>query len=133
MLKDFFTLLDWFRVAALLRFKKSKILFKEGEVWWCSVGMNIGIEIYGKGPNFARPILVLEKLDANSFLAIPLTTQLKNGTWYHPIRYTNGLEVRAILSQARIFDKKRLLKRIETLEYADFCVIRQSFVDLYGQ
>ena len=22
---------------------------KEGEVWWCSIGMNIGIEMCGKG------------------------------------------------------------------------------------
>jgi hypothetical protein len=75
---------------------------------------------------------VLKKLDANSFLAVPLTTQIKNGTWYSPIRYNNGTEARAILSQVKILDKKRLMRRIETMGYNDLLAIRQSFVDLYG-
>ena len=32
---------------------------KEGEVWWCSVGENVGVEINGKHSLFLRPVLVL--------------------------------------------------------------------------
>ena len=32
---------------------------KEREIWWCSVGLNVGTEIYGKGEDFARPVLII--------------------------------------------------------------------------
>ncbi len=31
---------------------------KVGEIWWCRVGLNIGTEIYGKGNEYTRPVLV---------------------------------------------------------------------------
>ena len=56
-------------------------LFKEGEVWWCSFGENIGIEVNGKGGKFSRPAIIFKKLSADGFFAIPLSTQIKSGTW----------------------------------------------------
>ena len=38
------------------------IYFKEGDIWWCSIGLNIGDESYGKGRDFRRPILIFKKL-----------------------------------------------------------------------
>lgn len=32
---------------------------KPGEIWWCSIGLNIGSEIYGKGWTYARPVIVI--------------------------------------------------------------------------
>ena len=34
----------------------------EGDIWWCTVGENVGVEINGKGHLFARPVLVLTKI-----------------------------------------------------------------------
>ena len=48
--------------------------FKEGKLWWCSIGMNIGVESTGKGERFTRPI-ILKKFNTNSFIGIPLTTR----------------------------------------------------------
>src|SRR3989338_8328483 len=45
--------------------------FKQGEVWWCRVGKNVGDEIYGKGEKFARPVLIIKKLTRTTFLALP--------------------------------------------------------------
>jgi mRNA interferase MazF len=36
--------------------------FKNGEIWWCSIGENIGSEMYGKGEFYRRPVLVIRKL-----------------------------------------------------------------------
>ena len=52
-----------------------KINFKNREVWWCSLGENIGYEQDGKGENFERPILILRKFNKHIFLGIPLTTK----------------------------------------------------------
>src|SRR3989344_2420314 len=35
---------------------------KEGEVWMCSLGRNIGFEQNGSGDNFSRPILIIKKI-----------------------------------------------------------------------
>jgi mRNA interferase MazF len=41
------------------------LFFYDREVWWCSVGINVGIEADGKNSNFERPILVLKKFNSN--------------------------------------------------------------------
>lgn len=47
--------------------------FKEGEIWWCYFGENVGTEMNGKSDYFTRPVLVLKKYDKYSFLAVPLS------------------------------------------------------------
>lgn len=131
MLKYILKLLDWCKVAMSLQQKKAAVLFKEAEIWWCHVGLNVGIEIFGKGDQFARPVLVFKKLNTKSFLGIPLTSQLKSGSWYVPLR-CDGKEARAILSQIKILDKGRLMKRIETISESEFIRIKTAFLDFYG-
>jgi mRNA interferase MazF len=118
-------------MTVVLGEKQTAPTFKEGEIWWCSIGMNIGREVFGKGKDFARPVFVFKKLDRDSFLAIPLTTQQKSGSWYVPIFY-NGVESRAILSQIRILDKKRLIKQIGTLSYKNSRYIKERFIKFYS-
>jgi mRNA interferase MazF len=132
MIKDYFLqLLDWWRMSIVVNSKDTIPLFREGEIWWCSVGVNIGREIFGKGINFTRPVIVFKKMDKDSFLAIPLTTKIKNGSWYVEIFY-NGVERRAILSQARVLDGKRLTEKMGTLSNKNFRNLKKSFLDFYG-
>ncbi len=131
MLKYFLSLLGWWKVAIFLREKRSQPTFKEGELWWCSIGMNIGVEIYGKGDRFTRPVIVLRKFNANSFFGIPLTTKLKYGKWYVPMEH-GGTESRAIISQARIFDGKRLVGKMGALNKADFQRIKIAFLKAHA-
>lgn len=59
---------DWFKLKVLLWTRKSdKLFFKQGDIWWCSIGMNLGEEIFGKGKKFTRPVLVFKKFTSNSF------------------------------------------------------------------
>jgi hypothetical protein len=52
MLQDYFlALLDWWKINILLKDNTSTRLFKEAEIWWCSIGMNIGVEIFGNPIN----------------------------------------------------------------------------------
>ena len=67
MLQNYFlALLDWLRITIRLRNRQRKPLFKEGEIWWCSIGLNVGDEEYGKGPFFQRPVLIFKKFTKNS-------------------------------------------------------------------
>ena len=66
--------LEWIQLKEQLHNASHKPpLFKEGEVWWCSVGENVGKEINGKSKLFSRPVLVFKKLTSETFLGIPTT------------------------------------------------------------
>lgn len=46
----------------------------QGELWWVSLGENIGAEINGKSYKFSRPVIILKKLANGFYIAIPVTT-----------------------------------------------------------
>lgn len=122
----------WFKLKVLLWKKdKDSIIFKQGDIWWCSVGMNLGEEIFGKGEKFTRPVLVYRKFTSNSFLGLPLTSKEKRGSWYVRISL-HGKKSWVILNQARIFDKKRLTNKIGALDDTDVKKVKGSFLKLYA-
>lgn len=43
--------------------------------------MNIGMEIYGKGELYLRPVLIINAKDQNTFIGIPLTSKIKNSRY----------------------------------------------------
>jgi hypothetical protein len=92
--------------------------------------MNVGVEVYGKGRNFERPVLILKKFDDNFFFGIPITSRIKQGDWYAPIHFS-GKNVTAVLSQARTLDAARLNELMGTLPEAHFQEIKQSFIRLF--
>ena len=94
-----------------------KVMFQNRSVWWCSVGVNIGIEQDGKGNNFERPVLILRKFNKYIFLGIPLTTKPKNLNLPFYFKLIGAKkESIAILSQIRLFSSKRLLREIEIIK-----------------
>jgi len=131
MVKDYFlALLDWSKVNVVLWDKSTRIVFNEGEIWWCSIGLNIGEEVFGKGANFMRPVLVFKKFTEDSFLGLPLTGSRKSGSWYIPIKLP-ARESSIMLNQARIIDKKRLQRRMVVLDSLDFQLVIKAFHEFY--
>ncbi|HJV33298.1 MAG TPA: hypothetical protein VJ694_04695, partial [Patescibacteria group bacterium] len=51
------------------------LYFEEREIWWSSLGENIGSEDNGKHDIFVRPVIILKKFSRALSLAIPVTTQ----------------------------------------------------------
>lgn len=100
------------------------------ELWWCALGVNVGSEQDGSGNEYRRPVLILKSMSKQTFLAIPLTTATKE----HPLRPSIGLvenkEARALLSQMRVIDTKRLVRKIGYLEQGVFDRIRKAAKDL---
>ncbi len=122
---------NWFHLKINLWHKEKQLFFKEKELWWCSVGVNLGEEIFGKGVKFTRPVLIFKKFTSNSFLGLPITKQEKQGSWY--VEITIHKEKRwVMLNQARILDKKRLTNRVAMLDDADFQKVKKRFVEFYS-
>ncbi len=110
---------------------KNNPFFKEGEIWWVSLGENINHEMNGKGKDFCRPVLVYKKLSRTTFLGLPLTTKDKKGSWYVSIKQGDK-EAKVVLSQARVFDSKRMLNRMGMLDETDLAKIKTGFINLFS-
>ncbi len=104
-------------------------IFDKKEIWWCSLGINVGVEQNGKNKNFERPVLVFRKFNKDSFWALPLTSRDKTGKFYYQIEYKNK-KYSIILSQIRLVSSKRLLRRIRKIDNSDFYKIGRKLKKL---
>lgn len=119
--KDFET---WNRIKQDINYKvPGEVHIKEGEIWWCSIGINIGNEIDGKNNLFERPVLILKRFPNNSCLIVPLSTTDKEHQFVIPFEVNNKIS-KAVISQIRTISSKRLIRRMHKLPDNKFEVIR---------
>jgi len=104
--------------------------FHEREIWFLRMGKNIGYEQGGKGDEFQRPVIVLKKFNQSLFLGIPLTSKKKQGKYYIPIPPINKKENRAIISQIRLLDGKRLLRKVGMLSKINFILLKKIILEM---
>lgn len=97
----------WNRLKQKLEINKYVPHIKEGQIWWSSLGKNLGVEMNGKNAPFSRPVLIFRKLNRWSFLAVPLTSQKKTGPWYVGYKFKNKMRY-ANLGQIRVISVFRL-------------------------
>lgn len=119
--------LSWFEIKPKLDERNAKVpSFSEREIWMCHWGVNVGFELDGKNEEALRPIIVFKKLSHETFLAIPLSTGRKEGSWYSP-SLVQEVEGRYCMNQIRMIDRKRLKYRIERVVEKDFQNLKEDF------
>ncbi|WFU32429.1 type II toxin-antitoxin system PemK/MazF family toxin [Bradyrhizobium brasilense] len=127
-MKRFF---EWLGLKERLhKAKHAPPLVSERDIWWASMGENVGSEINGKSDLFSRPVIVLKKLAHGFYFVIPTTTQLREGTWYVAFQQ-HGKDVAACLHQARAIDFRRLSSRLGRVDSDDFERVKDGFRKLY--
>src|SRR5690606_19373707 len=89
------------------------------EIWWTSVGINIGSEVDGKHESYERPVLIIKTINRKLFFGIPLTGTIKDIPYHVSIAYNNKNGA-AVLSQLRVFSTKRLLRKMVRLNRHTF-------------
>lgn len=107
----------------------NELVFHEREIWWCSIGINIGDEQDGKHDLFERPVLVLKKFNKKVAWVLPMTTQLKEGIYYYPLIHNKEVSM-VILSQLRIVSVKRFCRFIRRISPNQFQIIRSKIKSL---
>jgi PemK-like, MazF-like toxin of type II toxin-antitoxin system len=55
---------------------------KDGEVWMCSLGKNLGREQDDGSQDFSRPVLIVKKFNNEIFLVVPLSSKQKPLDFY---------------------------------------------------
>lgn len=99
--------------------------FHEREIWFCSLGVNVGFEQDGASGTFMRPILVFKRFNKQVFWGIPLTRTSKRGEHYFPFIMKGGSST-AILSQLRLIDAYRLSYKVGTMTVSDFSKLNKK-------
>lgn len=125
--KDFLT---WHKKKQEIHDAAIRRFYHEREVWWCSLGLNVGFEMDGKGEDFARPVLIIKGFSVETFIGVPLTTRKKKSVYYAEVNLGDGVYRQAALSQVRMIDTKRLQEKIGTLGRKQFRKIKQAVLKM---
>ena len=120
----------WNEVKKNINNKKEAIYFKEREIYWANIGTNIGFEQDGKGDDFTRPILIFKKFSKGMFFGIPLSTQRKKGSFFFEFIFKDDKVSTALLVQTKMYDVKRLDKKIGKISVEDFNKLKIEFKEL---
>jgi len=94
--------------------------FHEREIWFCSLGLNVGFEQDGNGIEFQRPVIILKKFNNNIFWALPISKTKRRGKYYFVFNFENDIESVAILSQIKLLDVHRLSRKIGDISDFDY-------------
>ncbi|HCC06401.1 TPA: hypothetical protein DEP94_03545 [Candidatus Nomurabacteria bacterium] len=97
------------------------------EIWWCSLGINLGAEVDGKNENFERPVLILKVYNRESMLVVPITSKIKNDVFHYELNVIEETKDRIFnkkiwikLTQIKVISSKRLLRKVNVVAVLDF-------------
>ena len=121
---------SWSAKKSELETRKALPEFSERDIWWCSLGLNIGYEEDGKNERFERPVCILRKFNKDIFMGLPLTSALKDSPYYfaHSLNETAGS---VILSQGRLLSAKRLQRKLGRMGRGKFRELRNKYAKLF--
>ena len=135
MSKDFN---HWNKIKKSLDGQEREVFGYPREVWWCSIGLNIGAEIDGKNDNFERPVIIMKVYNKETMLVLPTTGRERKDKFHFAIQVdakdaqTGEFYKRTVyvkLTQARVISNKRLLRKVDVIGEEDFRKIQKAFKD----
>lgn len=101
----------------------------EREIWWCSIGKNVGVEANGKHDFFERPILILKVFNKEMIWILPITSTIKNSPFYYRFQFNNQKQS-VVTTQIKTISPKRLRRKIGSISEADFLAITHILIKL---
>ena len=106
----------WNKVKKQLNASRYNFEFNNGEIWWCSEGINIGNEQDGRGKKYRRPVLIYNKINRSLFYGIPFThTPQEKTNWTEIVKFDDTISY-AQLDQLDRMSVKRLLEPIAIID-----------------
>lgn len=123
---------DWNFKKQKLNAGQDFLHYKEGDIWWSSLGVNVGYEIDGKHQHFERPVLVLKKITRSQAFIVPLTSAIRPDDNRFVIYEIGGRKRSANVSQARMIDVRRFRrKHKDKLPIETFRAIKEKFLSQF--
>lgn len=124
---------SWNEKKKLTHFVGKRPYFNKGEIWWAQLGQNISTEIFGKGKDFLRPVVILQIVYGNACLVLPLTSADRRGDYYCSFLDSKGNVQCALLAQVRYLDGKRLKHKQSAVGANNLEKLRIAFCKLINK
>ena len=128
MKKDFDV---WNEKKKIINNQQVIVFCHERELRWCSLGLNIGSEQDGSNIEYRRPVLIIKGLSKETCFVVPLTTSNRVHRFRPSVGLVEGKVASALLSQIRVIDTKRLVKKIGYLDKEIFFDIRKTIKNMF--
>lgn len=129
-MKDFW---EWNHIKSKIEVKNEEsYYFNEREIWWSSIGLNIGHEEDGENQMYERPVLILKKFNTKIAWVLPMSSKIKEGRYYYQIKQ-DGITYTVLLSQLKLISSKRLVRQVQQVKkisLEDFKHIKSRLVEL---
>lgn len=122
----------WNEVKKKLHTTTVRRSFKNRDIFYMKMGQNVGFEQNGKGSEFIRPVVILKKITNDMFIGLPLSTQLKDGSWFYKFSFNKNGTISnniAIIPQIKMYSTKRLLNRIGKMKLENFNELKEKIKD----
>lgn len=122
---------NWNKLKEIIDSIDILVPFCERELWQVALGINIGIEMDGKGDDFERPALVIKRVNKDHALIVPITRKLILLPGIHIPLVNSNLDKSsvAVISQLQVVSNKRLMKRVSILSNDQFSAVRKALKD----
>lgn len=127
MKKDFD---NWNQKKKVIHNNNENKLYHTRELWWCSLGLNVGSEQDGTGKDYERPVLIYKGLSKQTCIVLPLTSSKEIHKMRIPVGKVDGIDASAILSQIRVIDTKRLINKLGFVDLEIFKKIAKAVKEL---
>jgi mRNA interferase MazF len=125
-------ILEWSYTKYIINTKDNSASVRERQIYWCSLGYNVGHEENGKGFKHRRPVLVFKKFNERLFWGIPMTTKIKDNIYYTKVK-VGDLEQSAMISQMRIMDANRIIEPMERMSETEFKKVKESIKNIVNK
>lgn len=132
-MKDF---KKWNSIKTKIEVKREETYyFNEREIWWSSLGLNVGHEEDGKNQLYERPVLILKKFNSKIVWVLPMSSKIKSGKYYYQIEH-GGVIYTVLLSQLKLMSSKRLIRQVQQIKkipLIDFKHIKDRLIELISE
>lgn len=121
------SIFEWHKIKIKIQLSEERkdMYFYEKDVWWASLGVNIGHEEDGKNKKFGRPVLIFKKFNRHLVLVIPLTSKIKIGKfYYYKFACSKSEFISAMICQVRLISSKRLFRKMGVINNNDYIEIK---------
>ncbi len=112
----------WNEIKKRIDVREKLIFCNRREIWWCSLGLNVGVEEDGKNQLFERPVLIIKVFNDRMLRVAPLTGKTKEDQHHITINYNNR-SGSVILSQLKTISSKRLSRKLCRLDEEQFAKV----------
>jgi mRNA-degrading endonuclease toxin of MazEF toxin-antitoxin module len=104
--------------------------YRERQIWWCSLGVNIGSEEDGNGERAERPAVIIRGFSRELCWVVPLSSQQKENPYYLQVGIIDEKAASAMISQMKPLDTRRLINCLGIMDLETFTRLRKAIKDL---